>query len=171
MKRVCGNCQLCCQLLPVEELDKPALKRCRHQKHAKGCSIYAERPLSCAIWNCRWLVDEATIDLRRPDHSHYVVDIMPDLIQITTPGGQPQEVEVIVVWLDPAQPLAYRDPALLRFVDRERKPAMVRIGSADAFVMFPPSMTGEGWVESDSQMATKDFKGLAERMREARAAG
>lgn len=67
MKRICGDCQLCCKLMPVEEFDKPANCRCEHQRTGKGCAIYADRPMSCALWNCRWLVDTECAGLPRPE--------------------------------------------------------------------------------------------------------
>jgi len=39
--RVCGSCSLCCKLLPIPPLNKPAGKRCDYQRHGKGCTIYA----------------------------------------------------------------------------------------------------------------------------------
>ena len=41
MTRHCGGCTLCCKLIPVEELNKPAGARCKHVRTGKGCSIYA----------------------------------------------------------------------------------------------------------------------------------
>jgi len=32
MNRTCGGCTLCCKLLPVRELKKPANTRCQHQR-------------------------------------------------------------------------------------------------------------------------------------------
>jgi len=48
----------------------------------KGCAIYAKRPMSCALWNCRWLVNDDTAELSRPDRSPYVIDIMPDYVTV-----------------------------------------------------------------------------------------
>ena len=42
--RKCGDCQLCCKLVPVADnlvgLHKPANTRCPYQRHHKGCTIY-----------------------------------------------------------------------------------------------------------------------------------
>lgn len=81
--RACGDCQLCCKLVPVPELGKKASHRCKHQKFGVGCAIYRKRPFSCAMWNCRWLTDPETNELRRPDRSHYVIDAMPDFVTLT----------------------------------------------------------------------------------------
>jgi hypothetical protein len=167
-KRECGSCQLCCVLLPVEELEKPALKRCQHQKHGKGCAIYGRHPLSCQVWSCRWLVDDEHGDLARPDRSHFVVDILPDIIRMTQPPAASREEQVIVVWLDPAYPDAHRDEGLRRYIERFGRPALIRTGSDDSMMLFPPSYVGDGqWHERGGQRADPSFKGLPQRMREA----
>src|SRR5437879_280323 len=108
--RRCGGCTLCCRLLPMKarphadtmevvramiergigapkdftgmipDFDKPAGERCSHQRTGKGCAIYTKRPFGCRFWNCAWLANADTADLRRPDRSHYVVDIAPDYV-------------------------------------------------------------------------------------------
>jgi hypothetical protein len=151
--RTCGDCQLCCRLLPTEEIAKPALKRCPHQKHGVGCSIYERRPLSCQLWNCRWLTDADTVDLPRPDRSHYVIDMMPDYITATIEGGKPETIPVYQVWVDPAFKNAHRAPSFRRWLDRQRMPAVIRYGSREGFVLFPASMTGgKGFIEHESRV-------------------
>lgn len=148
--RQCGDCQLCCKLLPVRELDKPANTKCSHQKYHAGCAIYKRgMPFSCAAWNCRWLVSDDTHDLSRPDRSHYVIDIMPDHITAENDGVS-GHIEVVQIWLDPRYPDAHRDPALRRYLERRAEDnviGLVRRDSSDAFVLLPPSMTGGGWIE------------------------
>jgi hypothetical protein len=43
-KRACGDCTLCCKVMAIEALAKPAGSWCRHCKPGQGCAIYAERP-------------------------------------------------------------------------------------------------------------------------------
>src|SRR5262252_4508162 len=127
--RHCGECTLCCKLLPMKagadarvpqtaaamvasgmadaaeltgmrrDFDKPAGKRCPHQRHHKGCNIYASRPFGCRVWNCRWLVESDVADIRRPDRCHYVIDLMPDFIDLNPhDGSAPIKFQVAVVW-------------------------------------------------------------------------
>src|SRR5437660_3422800 len=129
-ERQCGDCQLCCKLLPMKGGDKPqfsetiaqlvelgimtaadaramepdfykpAGKRCPHQRHGKGCAIYARRPFGCRFWNCRWLVNDDTAELSRPDRSHYVIDVSPDFVTLRhDDSGEPDVVSVIQVWV------------------------------------------------------------------------
>jgi hypothetical protein len=171
--RQCGSCTLCCKLLPVHhgaQVDgidlpgswhKPANTRCRFQRHSKGCSIYDARPISCQMWNCRWLVNDDTDDMSRPDRAHYVIDVVPDFITFTDPDDNEREIaklEIVQVWVDPAHPEAHKDPTLRSYLERrshEGVVALIRNGSHDAFVLLPPNMTGRGWVEKHSVCSEK----------------
>ena len=53
-----GDCTLCCKVMAIEELAKPASLWCSHCKPGRGCLIYANRPAECESFSCRWLVDE-----------------------------------------------------------------------------------------------------------------
>ena len=140
--RHCGGCTLCCKLLPVNELDKAAGERCRHQRTNKGCAVYNTRkmPPCCHFWNCRWLVNDDTADLSRPDRAHYVIDLLPDYVTvIDNETGEKTNVEVIQIWCDPKYPDAHRDPALRRYLERraaEGKMALVRYNQKDAFTIM-----------------------------------
>jgi len=151
MTRRCGSCTLCCKLLPQRELEKGAGERCAHQRHT-GCRIYPKRPPSCRLWSCMWLLGDDTQDLRRPDFSHYVVDVMPDYVTAVREDGERQHVPVLQIWVDPRHPEAHRDPALRAFLDHyggtKGMAAIIRYSSSDGFVIFPPSMTGGHWVEN-----------------------
>lgn len=185
--RTCGSCQLCCRLVPVAEIGKPANTRCRAQRHGKGCAVYRKplMPVSCAMWSCRWLV--GTFNGRRPDHAHYVVDMMPDYVTAQDNATKAeQHIPVVQVWVDPAHRDAHHDTALRAWLDETRQAAIVRFNSGDGFVLFPPSMSDDGeWheiggsvrVDSHSLLdvaartgATVDFgnRGLVIAMREDR---
>ncbi len=43
----CGECGLCCKLMGVSGLDKPAGKWCRQFSKTSGCAIYETRPDDC----------------------------------------------------------------------------------------------------------------------------
>jgi hypothetical protein len=131
-------------LVPVKALRKGAGERCQHQRHT-GCAIYAKRPIDCAIWTCRWLSNDDTADLRRPDRSHYVIDLVPDFIQIESEGVK-NDIPVIQVWLDSAYPDAHEDPALRAYLERRAREgyvALVRTGAHEAFTIFAPPMVSD----------------------------
>jgi hypothetical protein len=80
----------------IPDFDKPAGERCPHQKHHKRCSIYGNRPFGCRIWNCRWLVEDDTADIGRPDRSHLVIDLMPDFVTLrNNEDGSENRVQVV----------------------------------------------------------------------------
>jgi hypothetical protein len=160
MKRQCGDCQLCCRLLAVKALGKPHHTRCKHQKFHKGCGVYntAAMPPECRLWSCRWVLGDDTGDLPRPDRSHYVIDVMPDFITLQdNQTGQQQAIPVVQIWVDPAHPLAHRDPALRAYLLRrgqEGIAALVRFENKRTAMLFPPNMIGEGtppagWLHDD----------------------
>lgn len=161
--RRCGDCQLCCKLLPVKELGKGAGERCRHQRHHKGCGVYNTRqmPRSCKLWNCRWLVNDDTAELSRPDRSHYVIDVLPDFVTLRDDAtGISNAIEVVQIWVDPSYPDAHRAPALRAYLERraeEGKAGIVRWDDTRAVVIFPPALSQNGrWNEVESNLRTKD---------------
>lgn len=173
--RQCNGCTLCCKLIPADlpSGKKLAGERCPHQRANKGCAIYAYRPLPCAMWNCRWLINADTADLRRPDRSHYVIDIVPDFITLIEDDDKAKsiKIEVVQIWVDPDFRDAYKDPALLAYLARrgeQNVAAIIRYSSSEGFVMFPPSMTSSGtFIEKDHGMVRqRDMRerlaGLAE---------
>jgi hypothetical protein len=158
--RQCGDCQLCCRLLPVPPLGKKAGERCQHQKFGKGCAVYhtAAMPPECGLWNCQWLTNDDTAGLSRPDRSHYVIDIVPDFMTLQDNAtGQQYKIPVVQIWIDPAHPLAHRDPALRAFLLRRGEQgiaALVRFDNRRAVTIIPPNMIGEGtapagWLQPD----------------------
>lgn len=161
--RRCGDCQLCCKLLPVRELAKGAGEKCKHQRFNKGCLVYHRPdkgfPVSCALWNCAWLGEaEETANLSRPDRAHYVIDVMPDFVTIDPGDGSGrQQLPVIQVWIDPHYPDAHRDPHLRAYLalraEREHCAALIRSNAKDGFVLFPPALAADGqWHEKHSTM-------------------
>ena len=147
MQRQCGDCQLCCRLVPTKDIGKPANTKCRHQCRG-GCAIYERRPFSCRTWSCQWLLG---MDVgRRPDRSHLVVDPVPDYVTaVNNETGARTPIAVVQVWCDPEHPDAHRDPAFRRWLDACGAPALLRFGSVDGMMLVPPSNPGSGgqWIE------------------------
>ena len=149
MMRQCNECTLCCRLLPVPPLKKRGGERCQHQRHT-GCRVYhkAGMPRECALWNCRWLVNDDTANLSRPDRSHYVIDLMPDFVEMRNDEtSESTPIQVVQIWVDPRHPEAWRDPDLMAYMERrglEGIAAIIRYGESDSFVVFPPALCGDG---------------------------
>lgn len=158
-QRECGDCQLCCKLLPVKELAKRAGERCRYQRHHKGCAIHRALHVtvpSCALWNCRWLVNDDTADLRRPDRARYVIDVMPDYVTLrNNETGEGNPVQVVQIWIDPGFPDAHRDPALRAYLERRAKEGIAafvrRGGDRSGLAIFAPELSANRqWNEVES---------------------
>jgi hypothetical protein len=145
-RRRCGECTLCCKLLPVRELKKPANTRCDHQSR-KGCAIYHQLgfPPSCQLWNCAWLA--GVEDLVRPDRCGWVVDVMPDMIRHhNKETGEVQEIEVVQVWVTPGLDLTF-DPRLRRLalkVAEKNGALLLRYSSTECVAVFAPSLCADG---------------------------
>lgn len=177
MKRTCGSCDLCCTLLPVDEgieIDwikrdvkpmgwhKMANERCRHQKGppevpCNGCKVYgqSDMPAPCRAWNCAWLVEDGPARLLpKPNVCGYVVDTNPDIITVGGGPGEPPEFSVpcIQVWIDPKRRNAYNDAKLRSYIESRSRnegglAAMIRFNEAEGVILFPPHLTGKGWLE------------------------
>lgn len=158
--RKCGACQLCCKLLPVKAVKKPAGARCIHQKVGKGCALYHTvvgnlklMPIECHMWTCAWLSQPRARGLPRPDRSGYVVDTMPDYVTVQDgTDGTPVRIQAVQVWVDPSKPDAHRDPALRAYLEdraaSEGVVAIIRYDHREGFTLVPPSIATDGrWHE------------------------
>jgi hypothetical protein len=156
--RRCGGCTACCKLLPVVALDKGAGVRCQHQRHGKGCTIYARRPHECRLWSCRWLTNaEETHGMRRPDRAHYVIDALPDTVRLTNnETGEQTDLDALQIWIDPAFPETAQDPELraymLKMAEQHGMPSLLRWSNRIATAIFPPPINTAGeWHEVTSE--------------------
>jgi len=153
VRRECGECQLCCTLLPVVALKKAGGETCRYQEIHKGCTVYRrpEMPDECSLWSCRWLLNDDASELARPNESHYVIDVMPDFITIRDQAGKTRTLQVVQIWVDPKYPEAHRDRALRRWIRKRAKKgigALVRYSPSRAFALFaPPLSADDRWHE------------------------
>ncbi|MGL4976147.1 MAG: hypothetical protein ACRC56_12690 [Bosea sp. (in: a-proteobacteria)] len=104
--RSCGTCSLCCKVLPVDSLFKPAGKWCSHCKQGKGCASYQLRPQACHDFNCLWLEETWLGEEWKPEVAKFVMSYEYD-------------ARCLSVHVDPNQPHAWkRDPSqgLLRAI-------------------------------------------------------
>jgi hypothetical protein len=69
--RSCGDCTECCTALWVPELHKSYRDRCVYSGK-NGCGIYGNRPKSCRIWFCLWLLG---LMPKRPDQCGYLMGV------------------------------------------------------------------------------------------------
>lgn len=161
MTRECGSCTLCCKLVPVPELAKVQNERCRYQRHGKGCTIYARRPMSCRAWHCGWLQGPHNDMLRRPDHVHYVIDCMLDTVASEQPDGSYEETEVVQIWADPDYlDDVIKEPGLRAWLEKINGVAIVRSArDAPGLLMVPPERCAERvWMTRGAGLVTQERK-------------
>jgi hypothetical protein len=154
--RQCGDCQLCCKVLPTSEIGKPANQRCRHQRHGRGCVIYEHRPTSCRLWSCYWLLGEDVGE--RPDRSRLIVDPMPDFVTTENDvAGERQQVPVIQVWCEARDRDAHRNPTFRAWLERRQMPALIRFDNREALFLAPPGRSSDGqWIEKWSRFTERE---------------
>lgn len=152
--RKCGDCQLCCRVLPIAEIGKAAGVKCSNQKFGVGCKVHGTtaQPASCRMWNCWWLMNPG-LNLPRPDRAGYVIDMAADFIVFGEDVHNGKRVPALQVWADPARPDAWR--GALNWIKNAILPkdacAVIRFGSQKAIVIVPPKLSGTGeWAEVDT---------------------
>ena len=126
----CGSCGLCCKLMAIPALEKPAHSWCPKYVMRSGCSIYEDRPEACRTFICQYLLMPDLGDDWRPDRARFMMWIG-------------REARRLIVEVDPASPLAWRKPpyyAQLKAWSDRNGPAplevTVRVGDR-VTVVFP----------------------------------
>jgi hypothetical protein len=95
--KACGACTLCCSVLEIAELKKPAGPPCPNCRRASGCAIYHDRPQVCRDFECEWL-------MRRDLPRH----LRPDLVgTLLMEDADSDEFRAVCA---PEKPLAWRNP-------------------------------------------------------------
>lgn len=108
----CGACNLCCFVLGVPDIHKPARMWCEWTTVHGGCARQADKAsdeslLACAQFECLWLQSQQREGVPtwprtlRPDQSHVVF------------GPQDREDALLLfVHVDPRHPKAWKEPAI-----------------------------------------------------------
>jgi len=87
--RQCGDCTLCCKVMAIEQLAKPAGSWCPHCMPGRGCSRYAARPEECRLFDCLWLTDERFGPHWKPNRARLVLTTSLDGIEVRCDPGFP----------------------------------------------------------------------------------
>ena len=125
----CGSCSLCCKVMTVSEIGKPAGSWCPRFAKGVGCTTHDAKPGACSEFQCYWSVSEVLGEEWRPDRSK--------LVLWSDAEGR------VIVEVDPSTPSAWkREPffsALKSWSDTRRpRPlqVLVRVGGR-YIVLFP----------------------------------
>ena len=137
----CGECGMCCKLLAIAEIQKPADHWCRSFKRGCGCGVYDSRPAACRGFECLWLQSEKLDDRWRPDRARFVMYTEDD----------DRRLRVVV---DPAHPLAWKqEPYYSRLKAMSQRAhdgheLLVSIGDR-RIVVFPDQDADLGIIDPD----------------------
>ena len=135
LKRACGECQLCCQLVEIPQLSKPLWTKCTHQC-VTGCAVHntATQPDVCKQFECAWL--EGHGDLAdRPDTTGVVVRMVTRMVK-----GTPTRIWAVFVgkWTDAGRKvIAGLSPELPVILHQKRRKRRVRLPWAEDFEDIP----------------------------------
>ena len=103
----CGSCTKCCTVMGIPELKKRPWDECVHVAAGCGCKIYPERPRSCRVFICGWLLDPYMGPDLKPENCHVVF--------------YQRGENHIVGTCDAAYPDAWRAPNVIEFLHRLAK--------------------------------------------------
>ena len=137
----CGECGMCCKLLAIAEIEKPADRWCPSFKRGCGCGVYDTRPAACRGFECLWLQSEKLDDRWRPDKARFVMYTEDD----------DRRLRVVV---DPAHPLAWKqEPYYSRLKAMSQRAhdgheLLVSIGDR-RIVVFPDQDADLGIIDPD----------------------
>lgn len=164
-KRSCGNCALCCKLIPVSEIGKPKDTWCQHAVAGHACAIYDRRPTGCQRWSCAWLLhdDDFGPELK-PDFCHVVVDMWVTEIGIRDNiSGDVKPIDAVQLWVDARYPDAHRAPAVRLLLEKIAEvcgmPALARIGGRGVAIIAPQISKTGAWLEIESNLQSDDIPG------------
>jgi hypothetical protein len=89
--RGCDGCTLCCKVMGVQPLSKPAGTWCQHCKTGVGCGIYESRPAECAAFLCGFLLLPELTEEWRPAVSRLIISplTLGNRINVDVDPGRP----------------------------------------------------------------------------------
>lgn len=107
----CGACTMCCRVLHIEELKKPAGDWCNACNIGKGCRIYEDRPEPCRTFEClylQWATNEAATEPVHPD-------FRPDKCRIVF--HEVADKKIISGNTDPNRPHAWQNEIVMAYIN------------------------------------------------------
>ena len=142
--KICGSCGMCCKVLHISELAKPAGAWCGRFRKGAGCGDYDGRPAACRGFLCLWLTAERLDAAWRPDRAGFLMYADRD----------GKRLNVVV---DPGKPTAWtREPYYSRLKAMSRRAEdgyelLVCIGDRRV-VVFPTEDIDLGVLDPDHKL-------------------
>src|SRR5580765_2057268 len=123
----CGSCNLCCKLLAIPDLGKPARQWCAHALRPHGgCAVHELKTSTpsleaCLTFECVWLQSQRRVDPteRQP------IALRPNRCGVMMGPFNPENDKHLFVHVDPGNPTSWREPIiqerLRAYLDRGAK--------------------------------------------------
>jgi len=70
--RVCGECQVCCHVMKIDDTESPKYENCKHQCPS-GCDIHETAPKECQHFECTWKLEKLLGEDYRPDRCGFML--------------------------------------------------------------------------------------------------
>lgn len=153
--RGCDGCTLCCKVMGVQALAKPAGKWCQHCKSGVGCGIYESRPSDCSAFLCGFLLLPELSEEWRPAVSRLIISPL-------TLGNR------INVDVDPARPDAWRRQPYYASLKAWSKRTLAKAGqvvvrvNGRSIVVLPDHSVDLGVVADDELIVVLAARGSTE---------
>ena len=138
----CGSCNLCCNLLAIPDLGKPARQWCAHALRPHGgCAVHhlkAATPnlKACADFECLWLQSQRRTDPndRLPRH------LRPNISHVMFGPFDPEDDMHLFVHVDPEHAASWRDNLIQeRLQGFLEKGAKITVVIGEAHIEMAPS--------------------------------
>jgi hypothetical protein len=134
--RSCSKCSLCCKLLHVIELEKPANQWCGHcRPGAGGCTIYETRPPICRSYACGWLMTENVGPEWFPLLSHMILSLAPF-----------NGVNTVTVTVDPRYPWIWKEYPYYAQLKQMADRGLQNLKSAEDILLVHVRCDGRVWL-------------------------
>lgn len=150
----CGSCSMCCKLMGIKELNKPAGEWCQHVCKGKGCSIYEDRPLSCVEYKCLWLMSQ-------DEEFKWPIEARPDKSKVVLSlNTQENGSETVVAHVDPNHPDAWEKGIVYELIKIATQVGRVVIGLGLQNEKIMLERKGDVILKSKIRMTDPDENGV-----------
>jgi len=148
-RRACGDCSLCCKLMAIDELGKPAGSWCGDCKPGRGCVVYEVRPAECRTFDCLWLTDPRFGEHWKPNQSRLVLTASADGIEVRC---------------DPNSPDAWRKEPIRSEIERlaeagELHDVTVLVIAGERMTLITPGREFDLGAVGEHQRIVREFEG------------
>jgi uncharacterized protein len=113
----CGSCNVCCKLLHVPDISKPALMTCWHTTLHGGCAVHDKKQTdpslkACDQFMCVWLASQTLDDESMRGNR----DMRPDMCHVLLGPMDRDDPKLLYVHVDPNYKNAWREPSITKYL-------------------------------------------------------